>query len=256
MARVLKNVPVGDQVFLLEVKLEYTEDIPAPGEFYMIRAWDMSPLLNRPLSVFDYDRDKHTISFLYSVRGEGTNILSRVGVGSDINLHGPYGNPFFIDDHKNLCLVGGGIGIAPLYYTAKYFKEFRPDISIRAYLGFPRTVYALDNFYNVCDEVDVLIGGFITDRLKVKRNENVLCCGPSAMMNKVAEIVPAENSVYMSLESRMACGLGACLGCVTKAPLVYKETLDPKYNEFFAPKQVKICTEGPIFKREVLDLDA
>ncbi len=250
MSKIITNQNIGDNVFLLEAKLDYETEPPYPGEFYMIRAWNFDPLLNRPLSVYDFDYDRNIIRFLYGVIGKGTNLLCRMGPGSDLVLNGPYGNPFLGDDH-DLCLVGGGLGIAPLYFTATYMREYYPKRKIRAYLGYTRTAFALNDFYKVCNEVNVQVGGKITDLIQVKPNETVLSCGPYPMMDKVNQIVPQRNNVYMSLESRMACGLGACLGCATNAPLIYRRVND-NYNELYATKQVKICSEGPVFEREFI----
>lgn len=251
MATVVKNYQLANNVFFLEVQLE-NEEKPLPGEFYMIRSWDNYPLLSRPISVFDYDDDRNVVKFLYEIRGLGTEMLHRIGAGSDITLDGPYGNPFTDLNRSSYCLIGGGVGIAPLLYIAKTIKKHNPEASVRCFLGFTNSVYALDFFYKACDEVNIRVGGYITDILEVRPDDIVFACGPMAMMDKINQIVPAKNDVYMSLEARMACGLGACLGCVTNAPIIYQKIPNSDRNELYATKHVKICTDGPVFKREVV----
>lgn len=253
MAIVTRNDYIGANVFILKAKLAQEDLPPAPGQFYMIRTWQKEPLLSRPISVFDYDRTNHCVYFMYQVVGRGTDKLCHVAVGSDIQLDGPYGNGF-IDVKTDLVLIGGGIGIAPLYYEARMFKKMHPDRKLRAYLGFTHTSFGTDFFHNICDEVSVKIGGYITDSIEIHPNETIITCGPQPMLDVLNRIIPKENTVYESLESRMACGLGACLGCVKDAPLIYKEKKSSDLNEliFVANKHVKICTDGPVFKREVI----
>lgn len=255
MAIVIANNYVGDGVFHLQAKID--GPAPKPGQFYMIRTWDMQPLLSRPISVFDYDKSsgEGIISFLYQVVGKGTDKLCHVAVRSDIDINGPYGHGFDMLEKldTDLVLIGGGIGIAPLHYAAQEFRRHHPEKKVTAYLGYPRTAFGIEFFRNVCDEIKINIGGFITDKVQVKDNDTVLTCGPLPMIDRVNQIIPGHIPVYESLESRMACGFGACLGCVSDIPIVYKDMGFNKHQlVHVANRHEKICTAGPVFLREVV----
>ncbi len=171
-AAVLSNTMLSKDLYLIRVKNENTAKM---GQFYMLRAWGTYPLLSRPISVFD--SDGQTVSFLYRTVGEGTQMLAALRNDDKLTLAGPYGNPFPTVGGR-VALVGGGVGIAPLYLAAK------------------------------------------TPMMKALYRR---CEGSSALL-------------YVSLESRMACGIGACLGC--SCP-----TVDGNR---------RICKDGPVFlAREV-----
>ena len=138
----------------------------------------------------------------------------------------------------DLVVVGGGIGIAPLYYACRDFKKKHPDRRLRVYLGYRDTAYCVEAFDAVADEVIVDIGGIITHRVEARSGEVFFTCGPEIMMKSLCDIVPAENPVYVSLEAHMACGIGACLGCTCKTSEGNK----------------KVCKDGPVFTREVAAL--
>lgn len=254
MAIVLQNSYIGDRTFYLRAQTD--GPIPKPGQFYMIRTWDMQPLLSRPISVFDFDSNgEGIISFMYQVVGNGTDKLSHVAVKSDIDIQGPFGHGFdMLEKLKtDLVLVGGGIGIAPLYYAAKEFKYYHPDKNVTAYLGYPRQTFGTEFFKHVCDKVKVNVGGFVTEDVIVKDTDTVLTCGPLGMIDRVNQIIPAHVPVYESLEARMACGFGACLGCVSDIPIVYKNNgINNHKLMHIANRHEKICTSGPVFMREVI----
>ncbi len=268
MAVIHKNDEIADGIFLMEVELD-DEDTgkPEPGQFYMVRGWDRYPLLSRPISVFDYEElpcvspDGSTegapvtrvLSFLYQVVGEGTELLAELSEGSDVTVEGPFGNTF-PEVENRLTLVGGGIGIAPLYYLAKSYRRDHRDRSLKIYLGFAEESYAVALFEEVANSVTVDVGGFITDRMDVSGysdQDTVVTCGPAPMMNAVMAKIPAQTKTFVSLEARMACGVGACLGCVKEAPLRWKMTDEGLVTD--GSVHVKVCSDGPVFEREVVE---
>lgn len=202
-----------------------------PGQFFMLRAWDKDPLLSRPISVHDYEAGQ--LTFLYQVVGKGTEILSQLKSGDNVEIQGPYGNGF-PEINGDLCVVGGGIGVAPLHYLVKKYKENNPWGTCRVYLGFRENSYGVEAYESMADEVILDIGGIITNKLKVNPNEVVMTCGPEMLMAAVAKMVPLENKVYVSMEAHMACGIGACLGCTCETKSGNK----------------KVCKDGPVFLRE------
>ena len=224
MYKVLENRYLGDDMYLIRVEGKFEGKM---GQFYMLRAWDTYPLLSRPISI--YDIDDNSISFLYKVFGEGTQIFSKLREGDTIKLEGPYGNGYEKVEGK-VALVGGGIGIAPLYLVAKNIEN------CDAYLGFRNEAILIDDFKELCNEVHVVTGNtFVTDILEVERYDYILTCGPTPMMEKLVSMVEGTNTkLFVSLENHMACGVGACLVCTCKTKFGNKKT----------------CKDGPVFKGE------
>ncbi len=226
-ARVASNVRIAAGVFLLKLEGEHSA---APGQFYMMRAWARDPLLSRPLSVFDLDEDG--ISFLYGVRGRGTEILSRLSPGDAVGLTGPLGNGW-PQRAGRIALVGGGLGIAPLYYAAKILRN--ADV----YLGFADAPFLVDEFARVAARMLVSsetgtggTEGLITDIFRPDGYDACYACGPRPMLAALDRICRrAGVPLYVSLEERMACGVGACLGCAVRTVHGY----------------ARVCRDGPVF---------
>lgn len=232
MAVVIKNTPYTEDVF--EMKVSWEGETPLPGQFFMVRAWDLDPLLSRPISVFDYK--KGTVTFLYQVVGKGTRILSELKFGDDIEIQGPYGHGFPVED-EDISVIGGGIGIPPLYYLIKEHKKQFPDRKRVAYLGYREETFAQKYFQDIADKVVINVGGLITDDLVGNPEGSAMVCGPEPMMEAVYRL-QNENfrNIYVSIEKRMACGVGACLGCTCETH----------------SGQKRACKDGPVFNGKEL----
>ena len=214
----------------------------APGQFVQVRI-DNSPTtyLRRPISIHDVDVSNNEISLLVQVVGEGTRHLASTSLGKSINLVFPLGNGYTLPNKgEDVLLVGGGIGIAPLYYLAKCINEngLKPVfllggkkasdlVRLKAYRALGETLITTE---------DGSLGekGMVTMHSvwKERSFDKIYVCGPKRMMMAVADIAKA-NDVWceVSLEHLMACGLGACLCCV-------EETVDGN---------LCVCKEGPVF---------
>ena len=221
MYKILENRYVGEDMYFMKVKGNFKAKM---GQFYMLRAWDTYPLLSRPISVHDVDEEG--ISFLYKVVGEGTKILKNLKPDDIIKLEGPYGNGYEKVEGK-VALVGGGIGVAPLYLVAKNIEN------CDAYLGFRNEAILEEEFKEVCNEVNIALGDtFVTDILDVEKYDYILTCGPTPMMEKLVKMTEGTNTkIMVSLENHMACGVGACLVCTCKTKFGNKKT----------------CKDGPVF---------
>ncbi|CEO28768.1 dihydroorotate dehydrogenase electron transfer subunit [Paraclostridium sordellii] len=221
MYKILENRYVGEDMYFMKVKGNFKAKM---GQFYMLRAWDTYPLLSRPISVHDIDEEG--ISFLYKVVGEGTKIFSNLKPNDSIKLEGPYGNGYEKVEGK-VALVGGGIGVAPLYLVAKNIKNC--DV----YLGYRKEAILEEEFKEVCNEVNIALGNtFVTDILDVEKYDYILTCGPTPMMEKLVKMTEGTNTkIMVSLENHMACGVGACLVCTCKTKSGNKKT----------------CKDGPVF---------
>ena len=227
---------------LLRLRAEQALPEIAPGHFVQVRV-DGSPstYLRRPISIHDVDFWKNEVSLLVQQVGEGTRHLAAAEMGSVINMVLPLGNGFSLPQKGEKCLlVGGGIGIAPLYYFAKVLNE--KGIQPTLLLG-GKTESDLLRLYDyqklgetfVTTE-DGSLGekGFVTMHSvwQMQGFDKIYVCGPKPMMKAVAKLA-AEKDVWceVSLENLMACGLGACLCCV-------EDTVDG---------HVCVCKEGPVF---------
>ena len=191
----------------------------------------------RPISV--YQATEETLSFMYRVVGEGTRRLSLLQAGDAISLLGGLGNGYPLEQiHGRIAVLGGGVGIPPLCLTAQMLQE--RGCTVDAYLGFRDQLFAIEAFEPYCQDIFISseVGpegyrGFITDLLKAENYDAVLTCGPEVMMRKVAQIC-AEKQVtcWCSMEHRMACGIGACLGCSIRTKNGMK----------------RVCKDGPVFR--------
>lgn len=218
---IIENKYLGEGMYYIKVAASFEAKM---GQFFMLRAWDKYPLLSRPISIFNIDEEG--ISFIYKVVGEGTKIFASLKAGEKIKLEGPYGNGFEKVQGR-VALVGGGVGIAPLYMAAKNFDH------CDCYLGFNQEAVMLDEFEKVCDNLVTTKGEtLITDVIDIEKYDYILACGPSAMMKKLISMTENTNTkIQVSLENRMACGLGACLVCSCKTKAGNKKT----------------CKDGPVF---------
>ena len=224
-------------LYILKIHAPETATAVKPGQFVMVRCGEL--FLRRPISVCHAGDE--IIWLCYEVRGEGTAWMSRLSVGGAVDLLGPVGNGFDLEVSGRALLIGGGIGIYPLYSPAKHFAR-RADVV----LGF-RTA-KLVNFENEFKETGA--GVFITtddgsygtpgyaagkasELLDKGKYDIIMCCGPAVMMKGVAEAAAARGiRCQLSLEERMACAVGACLACVC-------ETRDGKK---------RVCADGPVFE--------
>lgn len=211
----------------------------APGQFVQVRVDDSpSTYLRRPISIHDVDRDNHTISLLVQMVGEGTRHLGAVSIGESLNLVLPLGKGYTLPSaNERVLLVGGGIGIAPLYYLGKRMavkpvfllggKKASDLVRLDAYSALGETLVTTE---------DGTLGekGMVTMHSvwKERKFDKIYVCGPKRMMMAVADIAK-KNDVWceVSLEHMMACGLGACLCCV-------EDTVDGN---------LCVCKEGPVF---------
>ena len=226
------------------------EFAPHAGQFFMLRAWGAAetPVLSRPISIHEVRGPEGALVFLYQVKGEGTQKLAALRPGDTLSLTGPCGNGFdaaAAAAKGRVAVVGGGIGVAPLLQLCKELAAAgrKPEL----YVGFRDEPYALEAFLPYCAAISVATDsgaagyhGLVTGILHPEEFDLVLTCGPNVMMQGVYKLC-AEKGVpcLASLERKMACGLGACLGCTCHTKV--------------GPKTV--CQDGPVFPaEEVFDL--
>lgn len=226
------------------MRLRSEQVLPAivPGQFVQVRI-DGSPstYLRRPISIHDVDVEQNEITLLVQQVGEGTRHLAALKVGDTVNMVLPLGNGFSLPEKGEKCLlVGGGIGIAPLYYFAKVLNEkgIRPTLLLggksQSDLLRLADYQRFGEIFVTTEDGSLGEKGFVTMH-SVWQNQDfdkIYVCGPKPMMKAVAKLAD-EKGVWceVSLENLMACGLGACLCCV-------EDTVDG---------HVCVCKEGPVF---------
>lgn len=228
---ILENKKVSDDIYLMKLNASLKG---APGQFYMLKVGNLDPLLPRPISI--YDVGENIISFLYQVVGKGTEIMTEKKPGDTIEILGPLGNGFKIEGEK-VAIVGGGIGIAPLLYLCKKLKSENKYVEV--FLGYRTRPYLTEEFEKVADKVHIAtedgsVGhkGYVTEIIG-RDFDTLYSCGPNLMMKSLKSLNICEREYY-SLEARMACGIGACLGCSIKTVNGMK----------------RVCHEGPIFSKD------
>lgn len=234
-SKITENQAIADKIFRLSVEFEGEIN---PGQFFMLKTTDNAFLLPRPISV--HDNCESRAIFLYRAEGSGTTKISTMKAGDELQLFGPLGNGFDTDKlNGRIAVVGGGIGTAPLLYLTKKLQN-NADV----YLGFKDCVYTVEEFKKFASNVlitteDGSYGekGYVTDYIDYGAYDAVVTCGPEIMMNKImAECKKNNIACYVSLERRMACGIGACLGCAV---------MTKKGNK-------RACKDGPVFFSEEL----
>lgn len=240
-SKVIQNIELSKGIYKMTIDGDYSAD--RAGQFYMLRSWGIEPFLSRPISI--HDANSEGITFLYEVVGEGTRLFSELKKGDFMELLGPLGNGFDIENISGkVAIVTGGIGIAPMGLVVKQLKNCEIDL----YAGFRDKEYCLDYMGNHAKQIHISTDsgakghkGFIIDIFDPTGYDYVLSCGPTPLMKKVAAICNEKGvKSLLSLESRMACGVGACLGCTC-------ETTGGKK---------RVCKEGPVFSGEEVLTDA
>lgn len=243
-AKILSNKHLKGDFFVMEFYAPEIATKAKPGQFLNIKvSEDTDPLLRRPISIYDANSKNGKIKILYFKKGKGTSILSTKKEGESLSITGPHGNGFRVNpDSKTLLLVGGGFGIAPLSFLAKENRNKKIFTVIGArnkelLLGekeFKQSV-------TVCtDDGSCGLQGNAVDGIKAvlsKRIEidQIIAVGPLPMMKSVAELAKEKGiDCQVSLEERMGCGIGACLGCACKTKEGYKT----------------VCATGPVFNSE------
>lgn len=252
---IVEHVEVSPGYKIMTIAAVDFTNISHPGQFVLIKCGtSYDPFLRRPLSIHRVDRNKGEASFLYQIKGTGTKWLSVQHEGDVLQILGPLGQGFrYSGSNKKGLLIGAGVGVAPLLFLAQElaFLKWKLTVligarNVQGLLAVPEL-----NQYGIVKTITEdgssgtrgTIVDLINEEVKIAKWDMIFACGPSGVLKEVKKIstqrgIPAQ----ISLEERMACGVGACLGCVCKLA----ETGD----------YVRICKEGPVFNaREVAFCD-
>jgi len=257
--KIISNERIANGVYEMRIAEGFISETAEPGQFVNIYIPRADLLLPRPISVCETLAGEFRI--VYQTIGEGTKYMSRLARGGEIKMSGPAGNGFCVNERaaesKKIIVAGGGIGVPPLLFLVKRLREINKSAEIVIFLGFKNESHVIltDDFKKYgtvrvsTDDGSFLNGrrGLVTDDIKdFVENANVgviFSCGPGPMLKNISELAE-ENKIacFISMEERMACGTGACVGCAVKV----------KDNENgFAYKRV--CHDGPVFNsREII----
>ena len=242
MAEIIRHTSLSDGIFDMTLKAEEIAKEAKAGQFISVYLNNKSKILPRPISICGIDKEAGTLRIVYRTVGDGTKELSDYKEGETVKILGPLGNGFTQKDKKAI-LIGGGIGIPPMLELMKQL-----DCEKTAVLGYRDSdMFLKDEFEAVGDVVisteDGSYGtkGNVIDAIKEQGVEGsiIYACGPTPMLRGIkayAEEMGIEAQI--SMEERMACGIGACLGCICKT-----KGKDHHTNV----NNTRICKDGPVF---------
>lgn len=251
---IVENRQIAKDIYLLGVRLPSEFNLPVlPGQFSHIKIPNANEhILRRPISVNSYNQDTKIIQYVYQTRGAGTAKLAKAANGEAIEVIPALGKGFLMPESaQKVMLIGGGIGCAPLLYAAQYLKQ----CSYTAVLGFrdAEHAYQVDDFKGICENTLVCtdngslgtqgyVCGMAEQAIKETKPDIILACGPDIVLKLVKGLsekydIPAQ----LSMETRMGCGVGACVVCNVK--------IGTESNWHYK----RCCKEGPVFDaKEVL----
>ena len=265
-SRILSNVEIARDYWRIRLTAPPEFADAQPGQFVMVRVNDgIDPLLRRPLAIFDLGRETGEngsawFEMLYKVVGKGTAMLSTLHETDLVDILGPLGTGFDLgDDNEEKLLVGGGIGLAPLYLLATELVKRKSPVRLFAGGRTCDDILCITEFkrlgvecYTATEDGSLGTQGFVTVALNnhldaLKGKATLYACGPDGMLRAVAKIAADRQlPCQVSLEGYMACGVGACLGCVTPG-----KDHTPKTPDYRC-----VCTEGPVFDSSELKWEA
>jgi dihydroorotate dehydrogenase electron transfer subunit len=258
-AEVLSQMMLADGIYDLRFRTGIAKNA-CPGQFVGVYPSDGSMLLPRPISICSADADKEELRLVYRVAGKGTLEFSSLKRGDRAYLLGPLGNGYPLDEAagRTAVLIGGGIGVPPLLQTAitlnSLADENRPEriVIIMGYRN--EQTFLADEFRKqgeliiATDDGSTGVHGTVIDAMKQYGITDgvIYACGPMPMLKGIkAYAAEAGMKAWISLEERMACGVGACLGCVVKTR---HEDAHSHVNN------ARLCTDGPVFDAEEVDI--
>ncbi|MCI9490818.1 dihydroorotate dehydrogenase electron transfer subunit [Lachnospiraceae bacterium 48-42] len=247
MVTVVTQECLADGIFSMWIQTEAAKEA-RPGQFISMYTNDGSRLLPRPISICEINREKGQLRVVYRVTGEGTGTeqFSRMKAGDSLSIIAPLGNgfPYEKAEGKQVFLMGGGIGVPPILELAKQMKCRKKQViaGYRDSQTFLREEFERNaEVYVSTEDGSVGTKGNVMDAVRENslQADMIFACGPAPMLRAIKEYARKNNIVcYISLEERMACGIGACLGCVCQS--VEMDSHSNVHNK-------RICKDGPVF---------
>ncbi len=248
-AVITENKFLGAGYHLLNLLVAEIPEAAKPGQFVQVRVTTEGnePLLSRPISIYRYDAASSSLALVFKVVGKGTDLLAKRNPGEIIELLGPLGNGFAIPETaKRVALIAGGVGMPPLYCLAEKLIRKGSKTEFNLFYGARTKSDLLElsawerlkvKIFPMTDDGSYGKAGLVTESFQKEHEQTpfdfVVACGPQPMLKAVQQIALATNIPgQLSMEAHMACGVGACLGCVCKTKSGYQ----------------RVCVEGPVFE--------
>lgn len=270
--RIKSNIEIAVGIFDMTIHVGSMSKLAKPGQFVNLYCYDSAKLLPRPISICDVDVEAKTLRLVYAAVGEGTREFATLVAGDNIEVLGPLGKGFDLENKgsKNILIVGGGVGTPPLLELAKSLKAiYNQEINITIVLGFRDEVYLAKEFeaYGsvlvATDSGKVGFKGNVIELIKKEYSAELTAikpgfdymysCGPTPMLKGLQQFNKDYNiHAEFSLEERMGCGFGGCVGCVvgirneiarTNFMEIQEEVM--KDDDF---DYKKVCKDGPVFE--------
>ena len=244
-ASVLECVRIGTGIFSLRLKAKQIAAAAKPGQFVSVYTHDSARLLPRPISICEADEKQGVLRLVFRIAGAGTKEFSRLKEGEAVVLTGPLGNGFPLEraEGRRVFLIGGGIGIPPMLETAR--RLTKEPASVTAVLGYRDERFLMEDFpcATVAATEDGSFGtkGTVLDAIREQGlgADVIYACGPAPMLRALKQYAEQTGTeCWLSMEEKMACGIGACLSCVCRSV---------QTDAHSQVKNKRVCTEGPVF---------
>ncbi|WP_301108914.1 dihydroorotate dehydrogenase electron transfer subunit [Sporosarcina sp.] len=251
---IVSQQQIARNIFEMKVTGKLVGEITSPGQFVHIRVSDsFEPLLRRPISIADINAETNEMTIIYRAEGRGTELLSQKQEGEIVNVLGPLGNGFPVEETgsgQTAVLIGGGIGVPPLYELSKQLTA--KGVKCIHILGFQSddVVFYEEEFKALGETCIATVDGsngtegFVTNVMAELSDEfaTFYSCGPMPMLDAVQKAYVHKKG-FLSFEQRMGCGIGACFACVCHTN---ENATDKAY--------VKVCSDGPVFPAGVVQI--
>lgn len=240
---------ISPQIFDMWLENSEIASNAKPGQFLSFYMKEGSRLLPRPISICEVDKVKGRLRIVFRIAGKGTAELSNYNIEDQIEIMGPLGNGFHMDEEKSAILIGGGIGIPPMLELAKQLTCKKTII-----LGYRDVCFLADEFatygdvYIATEDGSTGTRGNVIDAINEHHltADMIFACGPTPMLRGVKAFASENNiKAQISMEEKMACGIGACLACVCKS-----KDIDHHTNV----NNKRICKDGPVFFADEIEL--
>lgn len=252
LGKILSQEMIGTAVYSMWISLPQIVPYAKPGQFVSVYCNDGSRLLPRPISICEVDSKREALRLVYRVAGKGTREFSKMAAGETVEVMGPLGNGFPLErmeEGKKAFLVGGGIGIPPMVELAKQLRgEKQIVVGYRDELFLTEELEKEGRLFMATEDGSAGVKGNVLDAIRQNGLDAdiIYACGPTPMLRALKEYAQEKGiECWLSLEERMACGIGACLACVCKS----KEMDDHSHVH-----NKRICKDGPVFLASEVEL--
>lgn len=247
---IVSQEKIGTAIFSMWIRSSNIANVAKPGQFISVYTKDTGKLLPRPISICEIDKEQGKLRIVYRVTGigTGTDMFSELNQGDQIDVLGPLGNGFPLIE-KKAFLIGGGIGVPPMLELAKQL-----NCEKRIIVGYRDELFLIDDLkeqgevYIATEDGSAGTKGNVLDSVKKYALEAdiIYACGPTPMLRAIKEYAVEHHiECYISMEEKMACGVGACLACVCKT-----KEVDHHSNVH----NKRICKDGPVFLSTEVEL--